>query len=313
MFDQDYPPDDIEVIIVSDGSTDRTADRARAMDDRRVHVVETEPLGKAAALNLGVRHASHDIIVFADARQRFSENAIAELAAMLQDPKVGAVTGELVIRRPDATEVAEGVGLYWQYEKLIRRMESRVDSVVGATGCIYAIRKDLYEDLPKNTLLDDFLVPMRIVLAGYRVVFNRSAKAYDWASATASQEFTRKVRTLAGNFQAFAFEKALLNPVRNRIFFQMISHKLTRLLAPYFVVAALASNLFLGGLFYKITLLLQLLFYLTVLLRFTPLTTAPFGGFIRVAWTFVVLNAAAVAGLWVFVTGRGDAAWKKTR
>jgi cellulose synthase/poly-beta-1,6-N-acetylglucosamine synthase-like glycosyltransferase len=204
------------------------------------------------------------------------------------------------------------VGLYWAYEKLIRRMESRADSVVGATGCIYAIRRHLFVELPDNTLLDDVLVPMRIVLAGYRVVFSRAAKAYDWASASASQEFARKVRTLAGNFQALALEKSLLNPFKNRIFFQMISHKVTRLLAPYFVVLAFVSNLFLDGAFFKVALLLQALFYVIVLLRFTPLAAASFGGVIRVAWTFVVLNAAAVVGLWMFLTGKDQSAWKKT-
>jgi cellulose synthase/poly-beta-1,6-N-acetylglucosamine synthase-like glycosyltransferase len=313
LLAQDYPADLIEVIIVSDGSTDRTAELALEIGDPRVRVIETgEPVGKAWALNLGVANASNHIVVFADARQRFSENAIAEMVALFHDEQVGAVTGELVIRKNGESDVSEGVGLYWAYEKLIRRMESRADSVVGSTGCIYAIRRHLFVELPANTLLDDVLVPMRIVLAGYRVVFSRAAKAFDWASTNTSQEFARKVRTLAGNFQAFSFEKSLLNPFRNRIFFQMISHKVTRLLAPYFVLLALVSNLFLTGLFFKVTILLQALFYLTVLLRFTPLTTAPFGGIIRVAWTFVVLNAAAVAGLWVFISGRDQTAWKNT-
>lgn len=313
LLGQDYPPELIEVIVVSDGSTDGTAETARSVADPRVRVIDSAtPVGKATALNIGVASATHDIVVFSDARQRFSENAFAELTAMLHDPSVGAVTGELVIRRGDG-DVAEGVGLYWKYEKLIRRMESRVDSVVGTTGCIYAIRKHLYAELPENTLLDDFLVPMRIVLDGYRVVFNRAAKAYDRSAASGSQEFARKVRTLAGNFQAFSFEKALLNPSRNRIFFQMVSHKLTRLLAPYFVVLVLASNIFLPGPFYKITLMLQALFYIAVALRFTPLRAAPAGGVVRVAWTFVLLNAAAVMGLWVFLSGRDRMAWKKTQ
>lgn len=314
LLGQDYPADRIEVIVVSDGSTDRTVELARSVDDPRVRVLDTlAPVGKAGALNMGVANARHEIVVFADARQRFGENAFAELVASFNDLHVGAVTGELVISRRDRGEVGEGVGLYWQYEKLIRRMESRVDSVVGTTGCIYAIRRELYETLPESTLLDDFLVPMRIVLRGHRVIFNRSARAYDHVSATASQEFARKVRTLAGNFQAFAFERALLNPAKNRIFFQMISHKLTRLLAPYFILLALVSNVFLAGPFFRVTLFLQLLFYLAVLLRFTPLIAAPFGGFVRVAWTFVVLNAAAVAGLWVFLSGREGLAWKKTQ
>lgn len=313
LLAQDYPPEMVEVVVVSDGSTDRTVEIARSLNDDRVKIIETPGGGgKSAAVNVGVENATHDIVVFADARQRFGENAFAELTAMFEDRQVGAVSGELIIRKGRESEVGEGVGLYWQYEKLIRRRESEVDSVVGATGSIYAIRRALYQPLPPNTLLDDFVVPMRIVLQGSRVVFVRSAKAYDWAAERGAHEFRRKVRTLAGNFQAFALEPALLNPARNRVFFQMVSHKITRLVAPYFLLAALVSNLFLRGDFFALTLWLQLLFYATVMLGFTPLVSARVGGVIRVAWTFAVLNAAAVAGLWVFLTGRDKRVWKKS-
>lgn len=313
LLGQDYPPELVDIVIVSDGSTDRTLELARSVQDPRVRVLDTvENVGKAQALNLGVAEAKHDIIVFGDARQTFNESALAELTAMFHDEEVGAVSGELIIRRGTESDVREGVGFYWRYEKFIRRMESQVYSVVGSTGSIYAIRRTLFRQLPANTLLDDFIIPMRIVLEGHRVIFVRAAKAYDWAAENASREFARKVRTLAGNFQALAIEKALLDPRRNKVFFQMVSHKLTRLLAPYFFVTALVSNLFLDGRFYAVTLVLQLLFYFTVLLRFTPLVTARVGGLIRVAWTFAVMNAAAVMGLWVFVTGKDKAVWKES-
>jgi cellulose synthase/poly-beta-1,6-N-acetylglucosamine synthase-like glycosyltransferase len=302
----------VEIVVVSDGSTDKTVEIIRAFDDPRIVVVEAPGEGKSAAINRGVAQASNDLIVFADARQRFSENAFAELIAMFEDASVGAVSGELIITKRRESEVGEGVGLYWQYEKLIRRMESAVDSVVGATGSIYAIRRALFRELPANTLLDDFLTPMRIVLQGSRVVFSRSAKAFDWTAERGSHEFRRKVRTLAGNFQALVFEPDLLKPGRNRVFFQMVSHKLTRLAAPYFMVAALVSNVFLDGTFFAFTLWLQFVFYATVLLGFTPLVSARVGGIIRVAWTFAVMNAAAVMGLWVFVTGRHKMVWKKS-
>ena len=135
----------------------------------------------------------------------------------------------------------------------------------------------------------------------------------NWASDSSSREFARKVRTLAGNFQALAFEKSLLNPAKNRIFFQLVSHKITRLFAPYFMITALVTNLFLGGPFFQVILACQLLYYSLVLLRFTPLVTVRLGGLVRVAWTFAVLNAAAVVGLWVFLTGRDRMVWKKSR
>jgi biofilm PGA synthesis N-glycosyltransferase PgaC len=314
FLDQDYPSDLVEVVVVSDGSTDRTVELARSVGDPRVQVVELgRPLGKAEAINTGVSRATHGIVVFADARQQFSPRAFAELASVLADDRVGGVSGELVIERARESEVGEGVGLYWNYEKFIRRKESEIDSVVGASGSIYAIRKRLFAPLPPDTLLDDFLVPMRIVLQGYRVVFERGAKAYDRTTERASQEFSRKVRTLAGNFQAVALEKDLLNPFKNRLFFQMISHKLARLAVPYFLVTAFVSNLFLDGPFFHATLGLQALFYLSLLLKPTPLARTRAGGFVRVAWTFAVLNAAAVAGFWVYLTGKEKGVWKSPR
>lgn len=312
LLAQDYPPELLEIIVVSNGSTDRTVEIARLREGARVRVLETsEPAGKAGAINLGVAQASHDIIVFADARQRFEDNVIAELVAMLADERVGAVSGELLIEPGFGSEVHEGVGLYWEYEKLIRRMESATSSVVGATGSIYAIRRSLFRPLAPHTILDDFLVPMRIVLGGCRVIFTRSARAHDIASATAGQEFARKVRTLAGNFQAMAMEKRLLNPAANPVFFQLVSHKLARLAVPYFCGLALVASALAHGVFYDVAFWLQIVFYGLGPVARTPLGRAGIGKLLRVSWTFSVLNAAAVAGLWVFVTGRDRAVWKK--
>ena len=311
LLAQDYPPELVEVVVVSDGSTDRTVDLARQFGDDRVKVVELPgATGKSGALNAGVDTASHDIVVFADARQRFGENVFAELVATLSDDRVGAVSGELVIEPGAGSDVEEGVGMYWRYEKLIRRSESAADSVVGATGSIYAIRKRLYIPLDEHTLLDDFLVPMRIVLRGFRVVFAHSARAYDIASATASQEFARKVRTLAGNYQAVAMEKRLLNPFRNRVFFQFASHKLLRLVVPYFCVAALVTSAFSSVALLRVFFVLQLAFYAAGFLSLTPAGKSKLAAPARLSWTFIVLNAAAVVGAWVFFTGRDRTIWK---
>jgi cellulose synthase/poly-beta-1,6-N-acetylglucosamine synthase-like glycosyltransferase len=310
LLSQDYPAELIEVIVVSDGSTDRTVDLARQFEDERVKVVELPPVGKSGALNAGVEHASHDIVVFADARQWFGENVFAELVAMLADKQVGAVSGELIIEPRAGSDVGEGVGVYWQYEKLIRRMESAVDSVVGATGSIYAIRKRLFVPLAPHTLLDDFMVPMRIVLSGYRVVFARSARAHDIASSTSAQEFSRKVRTLAGNFQAVAMESRLINPLKNRIFFQFLSHKLMRLIVPYCCLAALVASALAANPALRVLFVMQLLFYLLGLLSLTPLAKSKLAAPARLSWTFLVLNAAAVMGLWVYATGRDREIWK---
>ena len=314
LLAQEYPHALLEVVVVSDGCSDRTAELARQFANRGVNVIEcSSPVGKAAALNIGVASASHGIVVFADARQRFSPNAIAELVSVFHDETVGGVSGELIlVASEDVGEVHEGVGLYWKYEKLIRRSESAVASVVGATGSIYAVRRRLYQPLEPHTLLDDFLVPMRIVLQGYRVVFIRAARAFDLSSQTAKREFARKVRTLAGNFQAVAMEPRLLSARENPVMFQFVSHKLMRLVVPYCCVAALVTSALLPGPLYAAAFALQTIFYALGILNLTPLRTSPLATLFRISWTFIVLNAAAVMGLWVFLTGQERMVWRKS-
>src|SRR6185503_11226095 len=186
----DYPADRLEILVGSDGSTDDTVERARRYQRFGVGVQPfTHRRGKPAVLNALVPHASGDIVLFADARQRF-------------EPAVGAVSGELMLETADAAAHAgQGAAFYWRYEKMIRSAESRTDSTVGATGAIYAIRRSLFVTIPDDTLLDDVLIPLRIVQQGYRVVFEPAARAFDYTSTTVQQEFGRKARTIAGTFQ----------------------------------------------------------------------------------------------------------------
>ena len=159
------------------------------------------------------------------------------------------------------------MGVYWRYEKFIRRYESRFDSSVGATGAIYAIRRALFEPIPPTTLVDDVLIPLRIARRGYRVVFEPRARAFDCAARTSREEFVRKVRTIAGTLQLFARERWLWNPRANRLWFQAIAHKLLRILCPLFLVAMLVSSAVLArsGLVYQVALGGQLVFYAAAL------------------------------------------------
>jgi poly-beta-1,6-N-acetyl-D-glucosamine synthase len=257
-----------EIIIVSDGSTD---DPAAALVDLEgaVQLICVPARGKAAALNTGVARARFDLVVFADARQTFAPDALRQLIAPFADPQVGGVTGELLLDAeqglPDgANAVAEGVGMYWRYEKALRRMESVVGSTLGATGAIYALRRAVWHPLPEDTLLDDVLAPMRAVRAGYRVVFEDSAKAFDLASRDAATESRRKIRTLAGNVQILWLEPRLLVPFVNPVWLQYVSHKLGRLIVPYALVGAFASSVFLARehWIYAVALLGQATFYL---------------------------------------------------
>jgi poly-beta-1,6-N-acetyl-D-glucosamine synthase len=268
----DYPAERLEIIVVSNGSADRTAQAiarylgATGRARPRVRLIELEAAGKATALNAGVAAARHDVLLFADARQRFARETVRQLVNNLADPTVGAVSGELVLDcelGSTTSTIGDGVGAYWRYEKFIRKLESRIDSTIGATGAVYAMRRTLWRELPPGTLLDDVLAPMRVVLAGSRVVFDERARAFDVTPPNAAIEVQRKTRTLAGNYQLAALEPRLLVPFANRVWLQFWSHKLGRLLVPYALVALFVASAVLapGRPFYMAMTAAQVLFY----------------------------------------------------
>jgi cellulose synthase/poly-beta-1,6-N-acetylglucosamine synthase-like glycosyltransferase len=261
-FELDYPATKLQVIVSLDAPTDGTEALVREYTDKGVEVV-CSPVhcGKAEALNSGVAIATGEILVFADARQQFEKGAIRELVANFADASIGAVSGELLLLDEEGQEASHAAGAYWRYEKGLRAMESDIHSVPGATGAIYAIRRELFAPLSPGTILDDVVIPMRIVLAGKRVIFDPAARAYEVASQSAKSEYERKTRTLAGNYQLFAHMPELLAPWRNPIFVQLVSHKLGRLLVPYCLAALFISNLFLLHGFYVAVLIAQVLWY----------------------------------------------------
>jgi len=264
----DYPPERLQVIVALDGSTDGTASIVRPYADRGVMVIESPTRdGKAVRLNEAVSASRGEILVFADARQRLDRRCVRELVANLRDPSVGVVSGELVLESvasEHGSEDASGPGLYWRYEKWMRAMESDIHSILGATGALYAIRRELYQPLEAGTILDDVEIPMRAVLSGKRAIFEPRAKVYDSACGE-EREFERKVRTLTGNFQILATMPALLHPIRNPVFLQYVSHKVAKLVAPYFLLAMFISNVFLHDGFYLVTLVAQCLLYAAAL------------------------------------------------
>jgi cellulose synthase/poly-beta-1,6-N-acetylglucosamine synthase-like glycosyltransferase len=239
----DYPRDRLEIIVGSDGSTDDTVERARRFEAAGVRVQAFHRRrGKPAVINALVPQTRGEIVVFADVRQMFDPQAVRALVANFADPTTGAVSGCLVLEDRHAAGAGHGTAFYWRYERLIRATESKAGSCIGATGAIYAIRRALFEPVPEDTILDDMLVPLRMVRRGFRIVFEPEARAYDATAQTAQQEFTRKTRTIAGTFQLFARESWLLNPARNPLWFETVSHKGLRLTLPVFHGALLAAT-----------------------------------------------------------------------
>jgi cellulose synthase/poly-beta-1,6-N-acetylglucosamine synthase-like glycosyltransferase len=307
----DYPADRLEIVMASDGSTDGTADIARRAAPAATVMAFPERRGKPCVLNDVIPRCRGEIVVLSDARQMYDATALRALVPNFGDPTVGAVSGELHLVNDHGRAVGEGVGLYWRYEKAIRRWESAVDSTVGATGAIYAIRRALFAPIPTDTLLDDVLIPLRISAQGYRVVFERDARAFDRVAATPRQEFTRKVRTIAGNLQLLAREGWAWNPWRNRLWFQLMSHKFLRLVMPFVLIGVLGATAALARRpFYATALIAQLLFYAAAMAgRLTE--GRPVSRWFAAPYGFCLLNVAAVVSVLRFLTGTQSVTWRK--
>jgi cellulose synthase/poly-beta-1,6-N-acetylglucosamine synthase-like glycosyltransferase len=300
-----------EVIVVSDGSTDGTAEQARKHAGDNVHIIELpERQGKAVALSTGCAAARNEILVFTDCRQRWDSHALQMLLENFADPTVGAVSGDLVLEATPG--ILAGFNMYWCHEKWLRKRESRIHSTVGVTGAISAVRRELFPGVPSGTILDDVYWPLCLIMRGYRVIHERRAVAYDNLPTRARDEFRRKVRTLAGNFQVAARLPQALLPWRNPVWFQFLSHKLLRLIVPWALLAMLATSAVLPGFLYQVIFWGQVGFYVLALLG-NNRTVASQLRPAAAATSVVVLNAAAWLAFWVWVTGQTGQSWHKVK
>lgn len=300
-----------EVIVVSDGSDDGTAEILREVNDSRVRtIILEEQVGKAAALNHGIAAASSEILLFVDIRPKVAPGALKELLSNFADSSVGCVAGELVLNVAGHDAAASAVsGVYWKYEQWIRNCEAAWDSPVGVYGGFYAARRALVTAFPAGIILDDMFQPLAIIRQGYRSVLDRTAFVTDTWPGKVAGEFQRKVRTLAGNYQLASLAPWVLS-FRNRVLFQLVSHKLLRLVVPYFFVLLLVSSTWLGvdSAGWRAVAALQWIFWLAALLALRvqiPIVHR----FAAAGSALLVLNAAAVAGLYKFLFTAGPL-WK---
>jgi biofilm PGA synthesis N-glycosyltransferase PgaC len=306
-----YPRERLRILVVSDGSDDTTDAIARAYADRGVDLLAFPVRrGKAACLNDAVAACDEEIVVFTDARQRLDPDAIRYLAENFADPAVGAASGALVFETAGISGFGEGVDAYWRYEKFIREQESRVHSTVGVTGALYALRRECFRSLPTDTILDDVVIPMNVVMQGRRVVFEKRAMAFDTASRDYRHEKLRKVRTLAGNYQLIVSHPRYLVPLRNPVLLQLVSHKMLRLAAPFFMALLLVASVVLAprSWVYQLLLAAQVAAY-AVPAAGVLWPPARAWKAVKLATAFLSLNWFAVLGMVEFARNRNAHLW----
>lgn len=311
----DYPNNRLEIVVVSDASTDGTDSIVESYANQGIRLLHMERRGgKTLGLNAAVESASGDIVVFSDANAMYWRGAIEALAAHFSDPSVGAVIGESRYVEPES-DAGRSESLYWDYERTIKRLESRNGSVVGGDGAIYAVRKTLYTPMSADTI-SDFANPLQVVRAGYRCLYEPAAFSWEATAEGFSKEFDRKVRIVNRAWRALMSMKDLLNPLRFGWFaWQLLSHKLLRWLVPLFLAVAFISNALLVGTHpvYNVSVAAQLLFYGLATAGALMDERDGLAKLVYIPYYFCLVNFASVKGILEAYRGKTYATWSTAR
>ena len=302
----DYPADRLHLVWVTDGSTDNTNSILSAYPDVKI-VFSPERRGKSAALKHGIKEVSTEIVMMTDANTMLNPEAIREIVRLMQDPKVGCVSGEKkVMAKSDSDKAAQGEGLYWKYESTLKRLDSELYSAMGAAGELCVIRRQLMTDIPDDTLLDDFVISMEIVRMGYKIAYTSKAFAMEYGSADLHEESKRKRRIAAGGLQSSWRLRSLMNPLRHPVVaFQFVSHRVLRwTITPVCLFALIPLNTILvlsgEGIIYTIIWILQILFYASALAG------------MRISKYFVFMNLNVFRGM-AYLINNTSGTWEKAK
>jgi len=307
----DYPADRFRVVIASDGSRDATNALVAGCGDPRIQLIAyPQRRGKIATLNATIPQLTDEILVMSDANTMYAPDAVRALVRHFREPGVGCVCGELLLESPEGG--ASGEGIYWRYETWLKRMESRLGFLLGATGGIFALRRSLFRQLPSGTIVEDFVTAMKVLEEGHRVCYEPAARATETTAPSMQEEMRRKCRIGAGGFQAIALTAAMLNPLRGLPALGYWSHKIVRWCVPFFLLGMLVASLALAAEpFYLFALGAQLLAYGIGLQGLLP---RPIDHpLLRPARYFFVMNLALLIGFIRFVRGTQRVTWEQAQ
>ncbi|WP_373514966.1 glycosyltransferase family 2 protein [Persicitalea sp.] len=313
-----YPEEKLSLLFVTDGSTDGTPEVIRDFPNiELMHAPERK--GKINAIHRAMRQVEADVVVFTDANTYLNEDALLLLARHYQDPTVGAVSGEKRVRIEENADATAGEGMYWKYESTLKKWDSELHSVVGAAGELFSVRRSLYQPVPDDTILDDFMISMQIAQRGYRIVYEPEAYATELSSENIGEELKRKVRIAAGGIQSILRLPEAANPVKDPLLsFQYISHRVLRwTVTPFLMILALVVNGIIfatsGETFYLLLLFAQLLFYAMALAGWVLENKKIKSKIFFVPYYFCMMNYAVLMGIRRYLTGQQKAAWDKSR
>ena len=309
----DYPAELREIIVISDGSEDRTDEIVRRFEERGVRLLVQSPRqGKTAALNWAAREAQGEILVFSDANSMYRADALKAIVGNFSDPSVGYVTGKMIYVDDTGSVIGDGCSAYMKYENVLRDLETRIGSVVGVDGGVDAVRKSLFEPM-RPELLPDFVLPLNVVDKGFRVVYEPSAILMEHSLTDATDELRMRVRVILRSFHAMWHKRRLLNPFRAGLFaFQMFFHKVLRYLVGVLQITAFASNAALVGWApgYTVIFIAQVTFYVLAVIGYRRREAADLSGLFRYPYYLCLLNGASLIALWKFMKGENIAVWK---
>lgn len=319
-FELGYPKDKLKIVWITDGSTDSTNEKLSRYSNTEV-LFEPKRGGKTAALNRAMNFINTDIVIFTDANTILNKDSITEIVNAFSDPKVGCVAGEKRIALTSDTNTSSlGEGAYWKYESVLKEMDSRLNTTAGAAGELFAVRKDLYEYVEEDTLLDDFIISMRIAKKGYKIRYCKNAYAVEGGSLNMREEKKRKVRIAAGGIQSVIRLSSLLNVFKYPLLsFQYISHRVLRwTITPVLLISLFPFNIILvlneEQIIYKILLSLQILFYLAAYTgKIFERRNIKLSVFL-IPYYFMFMNFNVFSGLsYLLKKKRGDGTWEKAK